>query len=349
MSEFDNSRFEQAAIATVEEATPVAQAQPIVETITEPTPVANEVKAEIIETPIIEKATETFVEPTIKEETGLVIGNDVIDTSEVNFEEEAYKLITQKQNPIVETKQFEYEPEYLEYKEYLKDPQVQAVLEARKQGKSVTDLIKEINADDPSKLSNVELYEKELDSFGLTADEKQEELDRFTDGMSPLERAKAIQPIKEKLVNAYNQKLEQFITAPKKLEADAQLVIQQNAQKGQEKLKNILAQNEFLGLELTATRKKEIEKYVNENCYPDKQGNYNVEQAFNDAIVKNYGVELVKANQSKVEAKAKTEIFKEVTRPSKEMTSNSAASLNSPEVDDFSSVMRGINQHAFNL
>jgi hypothetical protein len=344
MSEFDNSRFEQAAIATVEEATPVAQAQPVVEPITEPTPVANEVKAEIIETPVVEKATEIITEPTIKE-TPVVAETP----TEVNFEEEAYKLIAEKQTPIAETKEVEYEPEYLAYKEYLKDPQVQAVLEARKQGKSVTDLINEINADDPSKLSNVELYERELDSYGLTPEEKQEELDKFTDGMSPLERAKAIQPIKEKLVAAYNQKLEQFITAPKKLEADAQLRIQENAQKGQERLKNILAQNEFLGLELTPTRKKEIEKYVNENCYPDKNGNYNVEQAFNDAIVKNYGVELVKANQSKVEAKAKTEIFKEVTRPSKEMTSNSAASLNSPEVDDFSSVMRGINQHAFNL
>lgn len=278
-----------------------------------------------------EAVSEAVSEEKPKEETIVVKEEDI--------KAEAAKILQLEEEKETVSSEPVYDQAYLDYKDYLKDPQVVALIEARKNGKSITDLVKDITAEDPSKLTQKETYEKHLDSFGLTGEEKEIELEKF-DGMSPLERAQITKPIKEKLTNDFNQKLEQLINPIKQEKEIADRAIEQAAKEGNQKLDSLLAQDEFMGLELTAERKKALRTFVENNCYPNKKGEYNVEYTFKAGILENFGADLVKANTKKAETKAKEEVFKEITRPSKEVNSTSAASLAGDDNEDIYSLMK---------
>lgn len=332
--------FENMAMETIESSAPetnkpVVEAAPIVEpTKTEP---VNEVDNTLAPESRIEISEEKEVKPTKETEA-------VVEKPE-DIQAEAAKIIGLEETKEVVVNEPVYDQAYLDYKEWLSDPQVVAVIEARKSGKSVTDLMKEINAEDPSKLTTKDLYEKHLDSYGLTPEEKEIELDKF-DGMSPLEKAQQIQPIKERLTGEFNKKLEQFINPIKQERESASQAIEKNVAEGHQKLESLLAQDEFMGLELTAERKQKLKTYIENNCFPDKNGKYDVDQTFKAGIVENFGADIVKVAKQKAETKAKVEVMAEITRPSKEITSTSAATLASQDDDDFSSVIRDLHDRS---
>jgi len=319
--------------------------QAVAETTQVPTETVT--KTELTDTTTLEKEMNIEEE---KPQTTTEVETTVTETEpeeKVDYAKDAQKIIEEKMNfdtILEEKKEPVYEPEYLEYLENLKDPQIKAMIEARKQGKSILDLVKEIDAEDPSKLDRRQLWEKHLEESGLNEEEKEIELDKF-DGMSPLEKANIVKPIKEELLKQYNDKLEQFVTSTKKQDEDYKAVIQKNGQEAVNQLESVLAQKEILGLELTQERKEAIRNHVLNNTMPDKSGNYDWKKTFNSFLHESYAEAIVKANIRKAETKAKVEVFKEFTRPSKETASTSASALLGKDDGDIYNDIVNIKSH----
>lgn len=214
------------------------------------------------------------------------------------------------------------DPDYEQYKQYKDNPNVMAVINAVKEGKNLLDIAAELKADDPSKLTLTELFEKDLAKYDLNEQDRKDALEEF-DGMSRLQKEKAVDAIRNELKAAHKAKLDQFLVATQQKQTEQEKVKAQYVAQGQQELESLLQKPEHLGLQMTPERSQKLRDYVLENCVPDKNGKYNVNDFFKAGLVKFFEKEIIAANTKDVATKAKKEILKDVTRPSKETTGTS--------------------------
>jgi hypothetical protein len=222
-----------------------------------------------------------------------------------------------------EEEEAEIDPDYEQYKQYKDNPNVMAVINAVKEGKNLLDIAAELKADDPSKLTLTELFEKDLAKYpSLSESAKKDALEEF-DGMSDFNKEKAVYAIRQELSAAHKAKLDQFLVATQQKQTEQDKVKTQYVVQGQQELEGLLQKPEHLGLQMTPERTQKLRDYVLQNCVPDKNGKYNVNDFFKAGLVKFFEKEIIAANTKDVATKAKKEILKDVTRPSKETTGTS--------------------------
>lgn len=219
--------------------------------------------------------------------------------------------------------------------------------EAKAAGKNIVDFIAEIKGEDVNKLSTKELFERKLSKYPeLTEDERSYELEKF-DGMSKLEQLEKTSDIKNELANAQKKALERYATDVNIKDTQFAEVIQREAEIATKELEGMLNQKDYKNLEMTPDRKKAIRKYVNANLKNDAQGKFNVNKGVKEAIVALYEDELLAANRNIAKAKAKEELFKEITRPSKETPGTNLSSSIS-EDDELKQAQSKYWEHQYN-
>lgn len=127
---------------------------------------------------------------------------------------ETKEKIVEKQEEIPDTikpKLAEYEKQIAEYKKIAEDRDVQIILEAKKSGKDIFGILKEVQGDDPSKYTLAELKEMELKEQGLEGDDLAEALEDFNDKKPYLQKAET-NSYRKKLEAAQEEKKTQFLS-----------------------------------------------------------------------------------------------------------------------------------------
>jgi hypothetical protein len=306
---------------------------------------------------------------TTKEETPNPIA-EVVQTKEVEIPKEIETEIESKtaldylkdddddivNTPVAAKIQYKEEIEALrreldELRNLQEDSETKAAIrlakEAKATGKNIVDFIAEIKGEDVNKMSTKELFERKLSKYPeLTEDERSYELEKF-DGMSKLEQLEKTSDIKNELANAQKKALERYATDVNIKETQFAEVIKREAEIATKELEGILNQKDYKNLEITPERKKAIRKYVNDNLKNDAQGKFNVNKGVKEAIVALYEDELLAANRNIAKAKAKEELFKEITRPSKETPGTNLSSSIS-EDDELKQAQSKYWEHQYN-
>lgn len=191
-----------------------------------------------------------------------------------------------------------------------------AVIDLLEKGMTLDDIQAELKGPDPSKMSDKDLYARDLADLGLNEEEQKEELDKF-DGMSTAERKRLVNPVKERLKQENMKKLEQLGHTIPQEKIKFEAIVQKAQSELKQKLSDITGK-EMYGLEMTPERVKVIEDFIN-NDYSDRNtdGSFNTEFLFKVALTEKYLAQIVQANVIKAKNSGKKEVLDEVTRADK--------------------------------
>ena len=111
----------------------------------------------------------------------------------------------------VKLKYSEYETQIAGLKKIAEDPDVQIILEAKKSGKDIFGILKEVQGIDPATYSLEQLHEIELKNQGITGDDFEEAMDDFR-ALKPYQQKALTNPVKNKLESEINSKKESFLS-----------------------------------------------------------------------------------------------------------------------------------------
>lgn len=192
--------------------TPVAVTQPVVDG---KNPKLEDANKEIIPTEV--KVAET---PEVKPGED---GKPVEDTKPTRKKvKEVSKPFFQKKDVIVDTpvdeiseplklRFAEKDKKISDYEKLVNDPDVQIILEAKKSGKDIFGILKEVQGIDPNTYSLEDLHKMDLQSQGLNDSEIEEAMADFQD-LKPYQQKALTNPVKKKLESDINSKKESFLS-----------------------------------------------------------------------------------------------------------------------------------------
>ena len=283
----ENMNTEAAAQAVVPD-TPVATV-PIIENAATPA---------VVEKPFIAETPAAQTPVAVVENTPAAVATPVAAAPPINFNEvpDVLKTPEQRHNEV------QVDEQYQEMLKYLEDPQVRALIEARRNNESMFDLSDKIRGNDPAKLSDAQLLEMKLDTFGLSEEEK--EIEEF------------IRPVKEQLIQEQKSRLELFANAAQEKNQQTQAVVQRATQRAISDLDNISASltgQKVYGLEITPERLEKLKDYVLENTSVLNDGTLNVtlQQNFQNGIKQLFTEDIIKAQVAQTASDTTVKVLKE--------------------------------------
>ena len=201
-----------------------------------------------------------------------------------------------------------------EYESLLKDPEMEALLAAKKSGKNLFDFINEIKPVDYNKLSPSELNEIRLKRLGVTDDEIKEAMEIFNE-LPKWEQREKVASVKTSLEQEQGERLKKFPQDVARQTEARENFIKKAELDLNKKLDSIL-DKEMYGLKITEEVKNVIgDTVLNGVAFYKKDGSFDVEESIDYSLWKNFKKEIVRANINKARASATEEIFKERVRP----------------------------------
>jgi hypothetical protein len=331
----ENMNTEAAAQAVVPD-TPVATV-PIIENAATPA---------VVEKPFIAETPAAQTPVAVVENTPAAVATPVAEAPPINFNEvpDVLKTPEQRHNEV------QVDEQYQEMLKYLEDPQVRALIEARRNNESMFDLSDKIRGNDPAKLSDAQLLEMKLDTFGLSEEEKEIERDSFA-SLSPLSKKEFIRPVKEQLIQEQKSRLELFANAAQEKNQQTQAVVQRATQRAISDLDNISASltgQKVYGLEITPERLEKLKDYVLENTSVLNDGTLNVtlQQNFQNGIKQLFTEDIIKAQVAQTASDTTVKVLKENLRPSMNSTESPAVTVT--EEEELSRVFNNISEEQKN-
>ncbi len=201
-----------------------------------------------------------------------------------------------------------------EYESFLRDPEMEAIIAAKKSGKNLFDFIEEIKPVDYSKLSPSELNEIRLKRLGVTDDEIKEAMEIFNE-LPKWEQIEKVASVKTSLEQEQGERLKKF---PKDVarQTEARNNLIKKAELDLDKKLDSILEKEMYGLKITENEQKVIrETALNGRAFFKEDGSLDAEETIDYALWKNFKKEIVRANITKARASAMEETFKERVRP----------------------------------
>lgn len=203
-------------VATTPEAIPAEVIQPVIG--------KNLPKLEDVNKPVetpeqkLDDKGQPVTEPKLDEK-----GNPVADEKPARKKvKEVSKPFFEKKDKIVEVKTDEIpEPLKLKFAEKDKriseleklalDPDVQIILEAKKSGKDIFGILKDVQGIDPATYSLEDLHKMDLQSQGIEGDDFEEAMEDFR-ALKPYQQKSVTNPVRKKLESDINSKKESFLS-----------------------------------------------------------------------------------------------------------------------------------------
>lgn len=199
------------------------------------------------------------------------------------------------------------------------DPLVQKIIDIRKNGGDIQQLINTIGVDDPSKLSPDELFRREAQKWGLTGEELEEAVSDF-EAKPNWEKARETNAIRSELQKEKEQRLEQY-AASVRAEQEKQKAIVQKAEQDLKSIAESYTGKELYGTPVTKELLDKTMQAINTfNGFRKADGTIDAEHLFRFMFRANNAEAIVKTNVLKAQAKGKKAIIDDITQPSRTAT-----------------------------
>lgn len=224
----------------------------------------------------------------------------------------------------------EYKAKIEEYESLMKDPEMEAIIAAKKSGKNLLDFIQEVKPVDYNKMSPSELNEIRLKKLGVTDEELKEAMEIFNE-LPKWEQREKTASVKASLEQEQSERLKKFPQdAARQMEA-RNAFIKKTELDLDKKLDGLLGK-ELFGLKITDAEHNTLRNTVlNELAVYTPDGNIDIERSLELALWDKYKKEIVRANINKARASATEEIFKERVRPTAKTIETSRTPVQSDE------------------
>lgn len=259
-----------------------------------------------------------------KEQKDEAIAKLDIATKKKPFYEEEDFLAT----PVAEDKDVEakkqadliksYEEKSKKYDAVESDTFIRAYLEAKESGKPVGEFLSDLAKDNPASLTNEQLLEKRIAREGLTADEAEEEREKFS-ALSPIEKKRVIAAERELANKDYQKTIEKYSTT-NAAEKERTLSVATQAIKDKSDYLQNLKDKEVWGINYDSTQVSKLEAFasnVMENGLFTKDGTWDVPEIMRLGMMKiNMKHMLQKAHETG-KTEGLEESFEKYGRPSK--------------------------------
>jgi hypothetical protein len=210
------------------------------------------------------------------------------------------------------------------YDSLVSNPLFNAVVEMMNSGKGVADFAKEMYFDDWSGKSPAEVYEATLRSEGVSAEDIEAEMSKFSE-LTAYQQKKQADEIRAARSSEYEKKIEKFKN-PATDYTEIQRVQVQAAETARKELTDTLKEMDgkyYYGLKITPEIASEIEAHVVKNAVPNEDGrSYNIKQSIRNAVFNNERLikKLLRANADAAMTAGYKKAIEARNRPSKEDT-----------------------------
>lgn len=271
-------------------------------------------------TPEVESKSETKVVEATETKTDTKEEREWWEKDEIAYETQEKR--EQDEAEILRKQLAEYETRLKQLQEV---PEVLAILEAKKSGKEVTEVLKEFVGTDFDKLTPRELKELDLKSKGFNEEEVKELLEEFDEKSTAKQKLETLD-IREKLKSEQKSKMEQLLKNVPQQQTTInpkEIKIQENYQKAESEVNNLdtLVGQEVYGVTLTKEIVDSVKNAIaNEWVKGDAENGFDIPGSFDFHFKAKYTPLIVKANVQRATAKAKESVLNELTRPDKNIT-----------------------------
>lgn len=212
-----------------------------------------------------------------------------------------------------------------EAQKLIEDEDVKILLEAKKNGKDIFGLLKEVQGVDPDSLSNTQLYEMDQRAKGIDGDDLVEAITDF-EQLKPYQQKALVAPVKEQLSRESNKRKTEFLSRIQANSADADAKAAIETEKQQQawikttneysKLcQDSIGKNHY-GVVITPQMAESVNGVLKEGLFGKNQdGSFNAQELFDLAFLKRFMIQnplILETLENQFFAEGVDEIKKEV-------------------------------------
>ena len=222
------------------------------------------------------------------------------------------------------------------------DPDIALLKKYKKSGKSLKEFVNEYKVEDHSSWNDEKIVKEGLKKFLSLGDEEYEQAVYEYEQSGILQKKQFADQFRSRFDQENAEKLKQLESYSYQQDERAQ----QYAKKYEEELNsyanNIVGKDVF-GLKVTDEMSNNLKNFINDDFTLQKEdGSFDMEKVFSVALWMKYGKDLVRANVTRAKNEGREQILKEVSNPSKNMTSSSRSAGSGLEAvqDAFNSLFK---------
>ena len=139
---------------------------------------------------------------------------------------------------------------------------------------------------------------------------------------SVFQKKQLVESFKEKFERQNQEKLKELKGSNSDLEAKTE-AIAQKYRTDLEQYSQEIVNKEMYGIKITDEMSNRLKQYIDKEFSIQKEdGSFDIEKVYNIALWLNYGADVVKANVTKAKNEGREQVLKEVTNPSRNMSSS---------------------------
>lgn len=260
----------------------------------------------------------------------------VENNQEVTSTQEEPKVVEQKTSETEESNEGEWYDKKIEVKsesnnqevnqsskaEIELDEDLKLIADYKKTGKSLADFVKEYQVEDFSKWNDEKFVEEGLKSFMTLEQEEIEQALYEYKNSSVFQKKQLVESFKEKFERQNQEKLKQLKGTNSDLEIKTQ-AIADKYRSDLEQYSQQIVNKEMYGIKITDEMSNKMKKYIDTEFSIQKEdGSFDIEKVYDIALWLTYGADLVKANVTKAKNEGREQVLKEVSNPSRNMSSS---------------------------
>ncbi len=218
---------------------------------------------------------------------------------------------------------------------FLDDPEIKAIIDAKKAGKSFFELASEISGPDIKSMTDDQVVALGLKTFeNLNDEELEAELARYEDA-SPLMKKRQIAEYRKMFEIQSQEKLKQ-LGAQSQDQIEKQQIALMKLDQDLNGFASKMVNQEMFGYKVTDDMSKSTLDAIRsgEFNFVKEDGTFDAERMFTLAFIEKNLKEIVKVNITKAKNLGRKEVIATATNPSTNKTSDNAPVINPPNVDD---------------
>lgn len=203
------------------------------------------------------------------------------------------------------------------------DDDIKLLMEYKKSGKTLKDFINDYKVEDFSNWNDKDFVEKGMSKYlNLSSEEFEQAMFEY-DQAGILQKKQIAEQFKTRFEQENEAKLKELTTFDSKREENSKALADKYSKELNEYSEKI-ANKEMFGLKVTDEMSKSLKNFIDKEFSLQRpDGSFDVEKIYSVALWMKYGKDLVKANVTKARNEGKEQIIREVSNPSKNMSSSS--------------------------
>lgn len=202
------------------------------------------------------------------------------------------------------------------------DDDLKLLSEYKKSGKTLADFVREYKVEDYSQWNDEQIVKSGLKEFMNLSEEELEQATYEFESASILQKKQWAQDFRQKFEGKNLEKLKELKSSNTQT-SEQQEAIANKYNEELEKLSQDAVGKEIYGVKVTDEMSQDLKNYINnEFTLQRPDGSFDVEKMYSIGLWLKYGKDLVKANVTKARNEGKEQVIREVSNPSKNMTSS---------------------------